>query len=161
MRQWLPAIALLLAGCASAGNSPLPPPPGTAQAGFVGPDTIQVTVSDYAPAQSVTLAGPQGEVGAASIDTVRSSYPAAPSGASVGIGVGGGGGSGFGGIGLGFPLIGGAPAAPGPIISTATIRLPAEPPYASVWHDSQIRIQVGLPPNLKTITIPAPAPPAA
>lgn len=160
MRQWLPAIVLLLAGCASAGS---PPPPGTAQAAFIGPDTIQVTVSDYVPAQSVALVGPQGEVPAASIDTTRTAYAAAPSGGSLGIGLGGGGGGTFGGIGLGFPIGGGAPAGsyPGMVISTAAIRLPPEPPYASVWRDSQIRIQLGLPPNVKTITIPAPAPPAA
>ncbi len=160
MRQWLPAIALLLAGCASPGSPP--PPPGTAQAFFIGPDTIQVTVSDYAPAQSVRLAGPQGEVAAASIDTTRASYAPAPSGGSVGIGVGAGGHGSFGGIGFGFPVGGSVPAGayPGTVVSTATIRLPAEPPYASLWRDSQIRIELGLPPNAKTITIPAPAPPA-
>src|SRR6266851_2520214 len=72
----------------------------------------------------------------------------------------GGGGGTFGGIGLGFPLIGGgAPAYPATALSTALIRVPAEPPYAQVWRQSQIRIQFGDPPGVKYISIPAPPPP--
>jgi hypothetical protein len=160
MRRLWPSIALILAACAA--TPPPPPPPGTAQALFTGPDTIQVTASDYIPARTVTLIGPSGEVQAASIDTASSSgYAAAPSGGSLGIGVGGGGGGTFGGIGLGLPLGGTAPAYPVTAISTALIRVPAEPPYAQVWRDSQIRIQFGDPPNVKYISIPAPPPPQA
>jgi hypothetical protein len=156
MRQWLPGIALLLAGCAASG--PPPPPPGTAQALFTGPDTIQVTASDYAPARAVTLVGPSGEVAAVSIDTTSNSgYAPAPS-SSLSFGFGGGGGGSFGGIGFGVPLAGGAPAYPATAISTALIRIPAAPPYAQIWQSSQIRIQFGDPPGVKYISIPAPPP---
>lgn len=158
MRRLWPFIALILAACAE--SPPPPPPPGTAQAFFTGPDTIQVTASDYVPARAVTLTGPSGEVQAVSIDTARSSgYAAAPSGGSLGIGLGGGGGGTFGGIGLGLPLGGTAPAYPVTAVSTALIRVPTEPPYAQVWRDSQIRVQFGDPPNVKYISIPAPPPP--
>lgn len=159
MRQWLPGVALILAACAGSGSAP--PPPGTAQAFFTGPDTIQVTASDYVPARAVTLVGPHGEVPAVSIDTTRDSgYAAAPSGGSLGLGLGGGSRGTFGGIGLGFPLGGAAPAYPVTAVSTALIRVPADPPYAQVWRDSQIRIQFGDPPNVKYISIPAPPPQA-
>jgi hypothetical protein len=159
MRHWWPCVALILAACAA--GAPPPPPPGTAQAFFTGPDTIQVTASDYIPARAVTLVGPSGEVPALSIDTTSSpGYAAAPSGGALSFGVGGGGGGSFGGIGLGFPLIGGgAPASPPSAITNALIRVPAEPPYAQVWHQSQIRIQFGDPPAVKYISIPAPPPP--
>ena len=158
MRQWWPGVALILAACAASGSAP--PPPGTAQAFFTGPDTIQVTASDYVPARAVALVGPFGEVAAVSIDTTRNSGYAAPSGGSLGIGLGGGGGGTFGGIGLGFPLIGGGtPAYPATALSTALIRVPAELPYAQVWRQSQIRIQFGHPPCVKYISIPAPPPP--
>jgi hypothetical protein len=159
MRRWLPGVVLILAGCTMSGNPP--PPPGTAQAFFTGPDTIQVTASDYSPARAVTLVNPSGEVAAVSIDTTSSSgYAAAPSGSSLSFGLGAGGGGSFGGIGLGFPLVGGgAPAYTAAAISAALIRVPAVPPYAQIWHDSQIRIQFGDPPNVKYISIPAPPPP--
>jgi hypothetical protein len=158
MRLWIAGLALVLAGCAAGG--PPPPPPGTAQAAFTAPDIIQVTASDYVPARAVTLVGPAGEVPAAQIDTTRDSgYPAPASGGALGIGLGGGGGHAFGGIGLGFPLIGGgAPAYPPGAITTALIRVPAQPPYAEVWQQSQIRIQFGDPPAVKYISIPAPPP---
>jgi hypothetical protein len=156
-----PSVALILAACAP--GAPPPPPPGTAQALFTGADTIQVLASDYVPARAVTLVGPNGEVPAASIDTTTSSgYAAPPSGGALSLGLGGGGGGTFGGIGLGFPLGGGAaPAYPVTAISTALIRVPAEPPYAEVWRQSQIRIQFGDPPAVKYISIPAPPPPQA
>jgi hypothetical protein len=161
MRRWLAGVALILAGCAASGNPP--PPPGTAQAFFTGPDTIHVTASDYSPARAVTLVNPAGEVAAVSIDTTSNSgYAAPPSGSSLSFGLGAGGGGSFGGIGLGFPLVGGgAPAYPPSALSTALIRVPAAPPYAHVWRDSQIRIQFGDPPNVKYISIPAPPPPQA
>jgi hypothetical protein len=159
MRHWWLGAALILAACASSGGAP--PPPGTAQAFFTGPDTIQVTASDYVPARAVTLTGPFGEVPAVSIDTIRDAgYAAAPSGGALSFGLGAGGGGSFGGIGLGFPLIGGgAPASPPTAITNALIRVPAEPPYAQVWGQSQIRIQFGDPPGVKYISIPAPPPP--
>src|SRR5260370_35458277 len=116
VRHWWPGVALILAACAGSGSAP--PPPGTAQAFFTGPDTIQVTASDYVPARAVTLVGPLGEVPAVSIDTTRNSgYAAAPSGRSLGLGPGAGGGGPFGGNGPAFPPIGGrrppCPAAAG------------------------------------------------
>src|SRR6266849_3275708 len=86
MRQWWPGVALILAACAASGSAP--PPPGTAQAFFTGPDTIQVTASDYVLARAVALVGPFGEVAAVSIDTTRNSGYAAPSGGSLGSGGG-------------------------------------------------------------------------
>jgi hypothetical protein len=158
MRQWSPGVALILAACAASG--PAPPPPGTAQAFFTGPDTIQVTASDYVPARAVSLVGPSGEVPAVSIDTTRDAgYAGTPSGGAMSFGLGAGGGHSFGGIGLGFPLDGGAPAYPPTAVSTALIRVPAAPAYAEIWRDSQIRIQFGDPPNVKYIAIPAPPPP--
>lgn len=160
MRQIWPSMALLLAACAASGSPP--PPPGTAQALFTGAATIQVTASDYVPARAVTLVGPFGEVPAVSIDTTTSpGYAAAPAGGALSLGLGAGGGGTFGGIGFGFPLIGGGgPAAPPTSISTAVVRVPAEPPYAEVWRQSQIRIQFGEPPAVRYISIPAPPPPA-
>ncbi len=83
-----------------------------------------------------------------------------PAARSASASAGGGGGPSAGSA-LGFPLGGTAPAYPVMAISTAPIRVPATPVYAEVWHDSQIRIQFGDPPNVKFISIPAPPPPQA
>jgi hypothetical protein len=129
---------------------------------FTSPGTIQVTVSDYVPARGVTLVGPEGELTAVAIDTAFAppAYAPPPTG-SFGFGLGGGGGHSFGGLGVGFgfPLGTPAPVPPPLVVSTATLRVPAEPGYASVWRDSQIRVLLGDTPNVKYITIPAPAPP--
>jgi hypothetical protein len=151
--------AAVLAGCAS---NPAPPPPGTAQAVFVAPDTIKVTASDILPARRVELAGPQGVLPAQQIDTTREpAYGGGGSSLGIGLGAGGGGGGGFGfgGIGLGFPLGGGAPAYGGLVTSTALLRVPERPAYADVWRQTQVRIEFGDPPSQRVLTVPAPPPP--
>jgi hypothetical protein len=150
--------ATVLAGCSSSAT----PPPGTAQAVFVAPDTIKVTASDVLPARRIELAGPLGVLPAQQIDTIREPLYGG-GGGSLGIGLGGGGGGGgsfgFGGIGLGFPLGGTAPAYGGLVTSTALLRLPERPAYADAWRQTQVRIEFGDPPNQRVLVVPAPAPP--
>jgi hypothetical protein len=165
MTRWLSRLALLFLAACSSGEAPSPPP-GTAQAFFTAPDTIEVVVSDYYPPQTVELVGPFGQIPAASINaTGTPSYAAPPVSGSFGVGVAGGGGShtiGGAGIGLGFPIGGGAGPSSYPvqIVSTALIQLPQTLAYPTVWHSTEIRIQFGGPPgNVHSITLPAPAPP--
>lgn len=161
MRRWVLCLALLPLACAP--SAPPIPPPGTANAVFTAPDAIEVTVSDYIPVHAVTLVGPQGELPAAAINTQVLPAYAPPPPASVGFGFGGfgfgrGGGAG---AGIGFDVpVGTPPPVPPPLlVSTATLHLPAQPPYASVWQQSQIRAVLGEGPNVKYITVPAPPPP--
>jgi hypothetical protein len=159
MRRLPVALLLLfLAGCAGTQS----PPAGTARAFFTAPDLIEVVTTDYQPPRQIALVGPLGELDAVQIDTTENAGAAYPSGGTaLSFGFGGGGSSSFAGIGLGFPLIGSGVAPAGPVIARGYIRLPDSAHYADTWQHTTVRINFGIPPAERTVTIPAPPPPAS
>ncbi len=174
------AVLLALAACTSGG--------GERPAEVQAPDTvvarfapggevsvIEVSVSDRRPLRSAELVGPGGViVPAASIDANRDAtaadQPFRPSGVvGGGLGRGFGSGTGFGfgtGVGIGLPptgadAFGGQAAVLGQIRSTALLRLPDPLSYRLEWQQWQLRVQIGDPPDLNVVTLPAPEPPAS
>jgi hypothetical protein len=175
MRPLIPVVVLaaLLGACSSNDDSSTAPAPINILAGFMpgdARDVVQVTVRDRYAVRSAELIGPDGQVQPAySINTERTpTYGASGSGfgygTSFGFGFGGGNRSGFGsGIGIGIPLFG-APtytATSDQTVSNVFIRLPDAPDFQRNWSAYSIRLQVGDPPDLRTVTIAAPAPPPA
>jgi len=159
-------LVTVLAGCASdrvadsGGPSVLVrfPPTGAA-------DIIQVTVTDRQPVRTAELVGPAGSVPAYSINTEAPRYGGSGGGffPSIGLGIGGGSGGVGGGVGIGFPLgaLGGGSPSPDPTtVSNAYIKVPDRGEYARDLQSRRIRVEIGWPPEGRTIELPAPQPPA-
>ena len=166
-------LAALLGACSGYGDTSTAPAPVNILAGFMpgdARDVIQVTVRDRFAVRGADLVGPNGVVQPAySINTERApTYGSSGSGfgygTSFGFGFGGGGRSGFSsGVGIGIPLFGtpSYTATSDQTVSNVFIRLPDAPDFQRNWSAYEIRLQVGDPPDLRTVTIAAPAPPPA
>jgi hypothetical protein len=164
----LASLALfLLAGCASSGGVA----EGTNQAVLArfppggAKDILQVTVTDRLQVRSAELVGPGGgAVPAYSINTEAPRYAPSFGGflPSIGIGIGGGSGGVGGGVNIGFPLGGGgngSSAPPATSVSNAYFQLPDRGLYLREWQNYRIRVELGWPPDSRTVEIAAPPPP--
>jgi hypothetical protein len=161
--------ALGLAACTSDEQPEAAVAPDTVVARFAPGgevSVIVVSVSDRRPLRSAELIGPGGTiVPAASIDTGnialngdQSLQPPAPPGGAGGFGFGTGAPT------VPVPLTGAAPEmtglSNGQIQSTALLRLPDPLGYRLEWQQWQVRVRIGDPPDVNTVTLPAPQPPA-
>jgi hypothetical protein len=166
-KQFALALVLpLLAGCTSNGGvargsdpsvlARFPPNGAT--------DILQVTVTDRQPVRSAELVGPGGTVPAYAINTEAPRYAPSSGGffPSIGLGVGGGSGGVGGGIGIGFPLggFGGGLSEPASAttVSNAYIKLPDRGLYLRDWQSYRIRVELGWPPDSRTVEVAAPPP---
>jgi hypothetical protein len=166
MRLPLVAALLLLAACSSTGKTTDTSSP-TVLARFPpkgGADILQVTVTDRQPVRSVELVGPGETVPAYSINTEAPRYE--PSGGglfpSIGIGIGGGSGGVGGGLGIGLPLgglgSGSSGASSGTTVSNAYVKLPDRGLYQRNWQSYRVRVEIGWPPDSRTVEVAAPPP---
>jgi hypothetical protein len=172
--------SLVLAACSAAGDEPRAAvqAPDTVVARFAAGgevSVVEVSVDDRRPLRSAELVGPGGViVAASSIDSNRASLaadqpfrPSGTVGGGGGFALGGGGGFGFGtGAGVPVPLTGAEgpnsqAAVSGQIRSTALLRLPDPLGYRLEWQQWQVRVQIGDPPDVNYVTLPAPQPPAS
>jgi hypothetical protein len=166
MRLPLVAALLLLAGCSSMAKSDNANPAVLARFPTNGAvDILQVTVTDRQPVRSVELVGPGETIPAYAINTEAPRYE--PSGGgffpSIGIGIGGGSGGVGGGLGIGLPLggfgsgsSGGASA--GTTVSNAYVKLPDRGLYQRNWQSYRVRVEIGWPPDSRTVEVAAPPP---
>ncbi len=124
---------------------------------------IEVTVNDRLPLRQAELAGPDGAVIAAdSVDVAPASVYRQPFSEQSSAG-----GPGSNPAAVALPLGGlGAIAPPGSQIvtvdqfrSTALIRLDDPGSYARDWRSWQVRLRLGDPPHVTTLTLAAPEPP--
>ena len=150
-------LVSMLAVCAS---GPKLPAPNTAQATFEGQQrSVQVMISDVAPAVAAELLGPDGgQYPALNVSVLSGSYVAYNPPPTVGFGIGGFGFSGccsgFGsGVGVGLPVGGPTPSVVSDqYVSSALIPVP--PDYAQHWSNYRVQIQVGN----RTLVLVAPPP---
>ena len=179
MRALVISFVVALAACASGNEQPAAPAPGSITARFPpdgARDIIQVTVLGRLPARAVELIGPNGLVApaytldseqASRTDSTYRNWGSRPS-IVGGFGSGGfrGGGfdsSGYGtGMSLTFPIvILGAPSTTTTMDDTVTnafVRIPDVIDYRLNWQAYRIRLELGTAPDLRVITIDAPAP---